>query len=59
MRLILAPLAPTALLALSACGNYSSGGPNNDPAFDGNCAEQSGLANLGRTDGREIRITCP
>ena len=57
MRLTLAT-ALMAMLALSACG-ASSGGPNNDPQFDGNCAEQSGLANLGRTDGREIRITCP
>ena len=57
MRLTLAT-ALLAMLALSACG-YSSGGPNNDPAFDGNCAEQSGLANMGRTDGRDIRITCP
>ena len=58
MRLTVAS-ALMALLALSACGSSNSGGPNNDPQFDGNCAEQSGLANLGRTDGREIRITCP
>lgn len=58
MRLTLATPALIALLALSACG-ASSGGPDNDPAFAGNCAEQSDLANMGRTDGREIRITCP
>jgi len=58
MRLIPAP-ALFAVLALSACGSANSGGPNNDTQFDGNCAEQSGLATLGRTDGRDIRITCP
>ena len=57
MRLTLtAPLLIT-LLALSAC--ISSGGPDNDNAFGPNCAAQSDLANMGRTDGKEIRITCP
>ena len=57
MRLISAPLALIALLTLSACAN--SGGPNNGNEFYPNCAEQSALATYGRTDGREIRITCP
>lgn len=47
-----------ALLALAACSG-GSGNTDNDDQFDPNCAEQSDLANLGRTDGRDIRITCP
>ena len=59
MRLTLVTPALIALLSLAACGSSSSGGPDNDERFNPNCAEQSDLATLGRTDGREIRITCP
>jgi hypothetical protein len=59
MRLTLATPALIALLALAACGTSSSGGPDNNGDFDPNCAEQSSLAELGRTDGKDIRITCP
>ena len=55
MRALLA----LALLALAACSGGSVGDPNNDEQFDPNCAEQSAMAELGRTDGKDIRITCP
>jgi hypothetical protein len=58
MRLTLATPALIALLALAACSGGVSD-PNNDEQFDPNCAEQSAMAELGRTDGKEIRITCP
>ena len=47
-----------ALMALSACSS-SNGGPNNDNDAARVCAEQSAWAEMGRTDGRDIRITCP
>lgn len=59
MRLTLATPALIALLALAACGSAGSGGPDNAAEFYPNCAEQSEMATHGRTDGREIRITCP
>ncbi len=59
MRLTLATPALITLLALAACGKTGSGGPDNNNDFDPNCAEQSALAELGRTDGKDIRITCP
>ena len=59
MRLSLATPALIALLALSACGTSGSGGPDNNGDFLPNCQEQSDLATNGRTDGKEIRITCP
>lgn len=59
MRLTLATPALIALLALAACSGGSVGDPNNDEQFDPNCAEQSAMAELGRTDGKDIRITCP
>lgn len=58
MRLTLAAPALSLLLALAACGGVT-GGTDNDEQFDPNCAEQSSLAEQGRTDGRDIRITCP
>jgi hypothetical protein len=48
----------TALLALTACAG-GSGGPDNSNEFYPNCEEQSDWAKNGRTDGREIIITCP
>jgi hypothetical protein len=61
MRLTLAAPVLAALLALSACsgGSSLSGGPDNDDQFYPNCEEQAQLAMNGRTDGREITITCP
>jgi hypothetical protein len=59
MRLTLAAPLLIALAALAACGTAGSGGPDNDNQFLPNCAEQSALATQGRTDGGEIRITCP
>ena len=46
-----------ALLALAGCA--SSGGPDNDPQFDANCAEQAAMAQNGTTEGAKITITCP
>ena len=44
------------LSALSACSSgYAT--PENDPVTV--CQEQSAMAQAGRTDGREITITCP
>lgn len=59
MRMAFAAPALVLALSLSGCGGWSSGGPNNDNEFYPNCAEQSGLATQGRTDGRAITITCP
>ena len=58
MRLTLAP-ALLAFLALAACVSGGTGSPDNAADFYPNCAEQSDLATLGRTDGKDITITCP
>lgn len=56
MRMSLAAPALTLLLALAGC--VSSGVEDlNEPARV--CAEQSAWAEAGRTDGRDITITCP
>ena len=59
MRMTLAAPALLFALALSGCGGWSSGGPDNENEFYPNCEEQSALATQGRSDGREIIITCP
>lgn len=58
MRMTLAVPALLLGLALAGCG-YNTGGPDNLNEFYPNCDEQSALANQGRTDGRQITITCP
>ncbi len=59
MRMTLAAPALLLAVALSGCGGWSSGGPDNDDQFYPNCEEQSAMATQGRMDGREIIITCP
>ena len=56
MRMTLAAPALTLLLALSGCAG-SGAEDLNEPGRV--CAEQSAWAQSGRTDGRDITITCP
>ncbi len=60
MRLTFAAPLLLAALALSGCGgDLLTPNPGAIQDFPATCAQQSDWATQGRTDGGNIRITCP
>ncbi|MFE3836855.1 hypothetical protein [Pseudogemmobacter sonorensis] len=60
MRMTLAASALVLVTALAGCtAGLIPAQSGNVPLIPAVCAEQAALATQGRTDGRDITITCP
>lgn len=59
MRMTVATLTLLSSLLLAACGGPEIGSEYTVETLDTVCADQSAMAQAGRTDGRAISITCP